>query len=487
MNLRGNARTKGEQRKKEKDNVFGQNSKTPIAITFLIKHNKEKNSNKPANIYYYDIGDYLLLDAKLDKIKKFKSVNGIEWEEKEQDQHGDWLNQRDSSFKQFLLLGDRRSENTLFNLYKNGVSTNRDSWAYNFNESQVQENMKRMITFYNSELERLKNIEINTSNIDQMICSDKRKIKWSSSLKNYFIKRIKGNFNENCIRVSSYRPFTKSYLYFDRLFTHRTSQKEIFSQPSTENQVIYISGIGAKAFSVLITDCIPDLQYLFNGQCFPFYYFDEDGNKKENITDQTLETFRSHYKDNNITKWNVFYYIYGLLHSRRYQEKYQNDLSKELPRIPFAPGFQLFSSLGKNLADLHLNYETQGKPNAVRLFKNKKQVSLSQLTNNDLKVTKMRIDKQDKSKIIFNDVLTISGIPENAWDYKINEWSAIQWIVEIYRRNHQRSLKIGIVNDANTYSNDPAYILKLLFSIITVSIETKKIVDALSSHPFTDK
>ena len=486
FNLRGNQRTKGELSKKEGGKVFGGSSRTPIAITFLVKHSEKQN--KIAKIKYHDIGDYLNREEKLKIIKGFKSIKGIEKEGKWQnivpDKYGDWVNQRDDSFYDFLPIGDKKGNksNAIFSLHSLGVATNRDTWVYNFNKNQVKKNMENMIDFYNQELERLKDKELNLKNIDKFINLNKSKVKWSSTLKRHFINKRTGVFQKKHIRKSNYRPFTKSYLYFNNIFNDRVSQNsKIFPKENIENKVICVSGVGAKTFSVCMTDAIPDLQYLQNGQCFPLYWFDNQENKKDGITDSTLEKFKNSYNDKNITKEDIFYYIYALLHSKDYLSKYKDNFDKALPHIPMVQNFVTFKEIGKELADLHLGYENQSTPEGIKILKNKKEVNLYDLTPVELKVNKMRLNKKDKSKVEFNEHILITNIPKEVWDYKINGWSTPEWIINRYQCKVDKETRLE--NDPNTYSEDPAYVLKLLLSVITVSLKTKELVQNL---PFID-
>ena len=324
FNLRGEAKGSAENQRKEGTGVFGQSTRTPVAITFLVKN--PKNQRVKAQIKYHNIGDSLNREVKLERIKDFGSVEGIDWQDIVPDKYGDWINQRDDSFYQFLPMGDKKGKrsDTIFNLYSLGVATNRDTWAYNFNKNQIKDNMSNMINFYNQELERLKNKEFNIKNIDQFINLEERKIKWSSGLKNNFIRKKQGVFKIKNIVKSSYRPFMKSNLYFDNIFNQRQFQmNKIFTKEKVENKVICVSSIGAKNFSVIITNLIPESQYMSNGQCFPLYWFDKSGDIQEGITNSTLDKFRSYYKGSSskkIEKEDIFYYIYGLLHSEDYQK-----------------------------------------------------------------------------------------------------------------------------------------------------------------------
>ena len=541
LNLRGNQRTKGELSKKEGGKVFGGSSRTPIAITFLVKN--PENKKEKATIRYLEVEDYLNREKKLKRVKTFGCIKGVgeKWKSITPDKHGDWLNQRDDSFYQFMPIGDKKTNNpkSIFDLYSCGVVTARDSWVYNFSKNQVRKNMQNMIRFYNQELDRLKNKNLDTKNIDTFIDRDEKKIKWSRKIKKRFIERKNQSFIEKNLRKSTYRPFTKSWLYFSDTFNEETyHNSKIFPKVDKKNKVICISGIGPKTFSVLMADNIPCYDYIGKSQCFPLYRFDNSkdntqqsmlkGNKDSYaITDSALNRFKLHYKKgaeqnkikketksplrllqqnpNSITKEGIFYYIYGLLHSEDYRNRYKSNLDKALPHIPLVPEFWEFESIGQKLADLHLNYENQSPPKEVKVLKNGEKINLSEwqsslhiqniayaknkisslpegLLPEDLKVTKIKMNKTDPSKIQFNEHITITNIPQSAWEYKVNGWSAPKWIMNRYQ--YKKDKKTELVNDPNTYSEDPAYILKLLLSVMTVSIETQKLIQSLPRIDF---
>lgn len=477
FDLRGNLRTKGEQRKKECSNVFGQNSRAPIAITFLVKN--PENKREKADIFYFDIGDYLSREEKLSKVKKFGSVENIDWLKIKEDKYGDWLNQRDDSFYEFLSLGDKKDKDkkTVFSLYGMGVGTSRDSWAYNFDKSEVQKNMKNMIDFYNGEIKRLKNKKLlSLKNLDKSVSRDESKISWSSSLKSYFLRKKVGDFDRNKVRISSYRPFIKSYLYFDRMFNERVYQNPKIWRDGVENRAICINS-GSKEFSCLITDTIPNIQFAFNGQCFPLYHFDKQGKKQDAITDWALEEFQSHYKDKKIKKEDIFYYIYGVLHSPDYRKKYATSLTKSLPHIPFVKSFWNFSKTGRELADLHVDYENVKPYGDLKILKNKKEVKRSSLKEEDFTVKKMKDYKEDPTKVDFNESVTISNIPKEAWNYKVNGYAPLRWIVERYKYKVDKDT--GHINDPNTYSENPRYVFDLFCSLVTVSMKTQELIKSL--------
>ena len=495
FNLRGNQRTKGELSKKEGGQIFGKSSRTPVAITFLVK--SSQNQREKAEIKYYDIGDYLSREEKLKKIKDFRSIDGINyldaWKDITPDKYGDWIDKRDDSFDDFLPIGDKKKKDpdAIFNLYSLGVSTSRDSWAYNFSQKEVHKNMKNMIGFYNQELIRLQNERVDLSQyddntIDQLLNRDNKKISWSRSLKKYLLKRNILQFDKNSIRISSYRPFMKSYFYFDRKLNETVYQiPKIFPQNDTKNKVICISGIGAKVFSTLMTDVIPNYNFIVPTQCFPLYQFDKSGSTKEAISDSTLNKFREHYLNEStkeIKKEDIFYYIYGILHSNDYREKYKFNLNKSLPRIPLAPRFWDFSKSGRKLAYFHIKYESQIPPEGIRIHNQGKEVSLDSLTTEDVKVKKIKMRKDDKTRIQFNDHITISNIPEKAWDYQITGCPAIKFIMDRYQCKVDKGT--NLINDPNSYSEESSYIIKLLLSIMTVSLETQKLIHSLPSIDF---
>ncbi len=484
FNLRGHIK---KFDKKEGENIFGQKSMCSIAITFLIKHNQvEQKQKKDAVIKYYDIGDYLKREQKLKIIDDFTSIQKINWQNITPGPYGDWIHQRDPSFDSFLPLGDKKSKESIFTLHSRGVCTCRDNWAYNFSTKKVKDNMQRMIDFYNQELERLKDQKITKKNFDAIANLDKEKVKWCNRLTQDFIRQKRGAFDKEQIRPSSYRPFTKSYLYFDKMFNNAIYQNpKIFPEPTTENKIICVSGVGANNFSVLITDQISSVDYINKTQCFPLYYYDisdQKATKRDSITDFALQQFQKHYKDQSIIKEDIFYYIYGLLHSKDYQQRYKNNLTKELPRIPFVPQFKDFSKIGQQLANLHLNYEDQRQNPKVHIKKDNQTVLLSSLKTEDLKVKKMKPNKKDQSKIIFNDSITIENIPQEAWNYEINGQSAIKYVTDRYQVKTDKDSQI--TNNPNDYSEDPAYILKLLLSVITVSLKTQKLIDTLPAINF---
>ena len=479
FHLRGNQRTSGEISRKEGGKIFGSGSRAPIAISLLVKN---PNSKQLGNIYWHDIGDYLTQQQKLNIIKEFGSINGIsdnnDWEEIIPDTYNDWINQRDDSFNNFISIGNKKDKTTptIFETYSLGASTNRDAWVINSSKSTIDKQVNSMIDIYNLHL----------SKPNEPLDMSANKISWSSGLKRNLKQGKRAKYSDKCLSTIHYRPFFKQWLYFDSMLNERTGKlPDIFGTGNCDNKVIYISGVSAsKGFSVLISNAIPNLHLLDSGQCFPLYiynsYEDEIGdNFKDGISDTALSHFKQAYPSSSFSKEDIFYYIYGLLHSPEYRERYADNLTKELPRIPCvnkAKDFWEFSQAGRNLAELHINYETVDCY-PVKLDKDNKQ-----LTDNDYKVTKMKfIKKGEKTTVVYNSHITIREIPPEAYDYVVNGKPALEWVME--RQAVTTDKKSGIVNDANLWAtetmNDAKYPLELFQRVITVSIETMKIVNSL--------
>ena len=477
LDLGGNAR-KGL--KVSDANVFG--IRVGVSINLFVK--KEANPSKTPRLFYYRTDDLWDKKQKFDFLKECENTGGIEWQSIQPDVRHTWLTEGlDAEFDTFTPMGTKEAKGALgeavdvvYKIYCFGVNTSRDAWAYNFNLSLLRENIERMIETYNTEVDRWKRRMDRKANIDNFVLSDGRKIKWSEALKRNLQNGKTTDFLPENMRKSLYRPFTKSNLYFDRVMNERVYVfPSIFptQESGRENRVIIVSDHGSRAgFNALITNLIPDLHTLSTSdsfQCFPFYIYDEDGtNRRENITDWALAEFRSHYNDDTISKWDIFHYNYGLLHQPAYREKYEANLKRDLPHIPFAKDFWGFAKAGAQLADLHVNYESQPEYDQLKFIQTP-DVPL------DWRVEKMKLSK-DKTQLVYNKFLTLDGIPEKAFDYRLGNRSALEWIINQYCVKIDK--RSGIVNDPNR-ADDPQYIVNLIGKVITVSLETADIVKDL--------
>ena len=532
LNLRGNQRTSGELSRKEGGKIFGSGSRTPIAITFLIKNPTMKGQK--AIIRYHDIGDYLTREQKLKIVKEFSSISSrkLDWQIIESNEKADWLNQRDGLFDSFILLGDKKENyQKIFTIFSSGDVTARDSWCYNASFYSILHHMGIAIATYNEETKRclgLKTVE----EVIAKVNDDATKIKWDKNLYKSALKGIEYTFDKEKVRLALYRPYFKQWLYYDKAFNWTQSQlPKLLPTPDIKNRLICISGIGGtKDFTATITDCIPDFQFQFNSQCFPLYWYEENKNpqtslfddaetnryiRRDGITDWILQEVRNRFGGTKaITKEHIFYYVYGLLHSKQYRERFADDLKKSLPRIPIVDNvqdFMAFYKAGKTLADLHLNYEqgintpaTEQGAGTYSELSAQAQRTLGVIVTGDIDiwqdewteetyqyfaVEKMRFAKvrdengkliADKTRIIYNSHITIENIPLKAYEYIVNGKSAIEWIIERYAVTIDKASQIK--NDPNAWSREhkqPRYVLDLLLSVIALSNRTVDIINAL--------
>ena len=497
--MRGNQRTSGELSRKEGGKIFGSGSRTPISITILVR---KPNHAGSAAIHYEAVADYLSREEKLALVSERGSMlsGKMNLSSIAPNEAGDWINQRDSLFETFIQIGskeDKTAKTFFVPYYSCGIQTNRDTWAYNFSADLEKRNARFMVETYNEQVAAFaKACALDRGlKVEDFVLKDETKIKWSSSLLPQVSKGHKASYSDAFIVKSMYRPFCKQYLYNDSLFIHRPYQiPRLFPTPQSKNLVICTAGVGSKTFSALITDQIPDLHILESGtQCFPLYWYEKnerdtlslfdnsnsDYTRRSGLTDFILQRAREEYGPKTSAE-DVFYYVYGLLHSIDYRKKFAADLSKELPRIPLVGSpqeFKAFMKAGRKLADLHLHYETGPLC---------RQLIITGAKPDKLNVTKMRFpSKEDKGTILFNDSVKIENIPITAYDYVVNGKSAVEWVMERYAVT--KNADSGIINDPNLWSDNPRYILDLVSRVIQMSVETHKIVAGLPKLDFSSQ
>ncbi|TBG89600.1 damage-inducible protein [Rhizobium leguminosarum] len=520
FHLRGNARTSGELRRKERDNVFGMGTRTPVAITLFVKN---PNAERHGKIHLHDIGDYLTRSEKLAHVKALGSIKGISeqnsWDLVAPNQHHDWVGQRDESFAAFAPIGKKGGnfEDAIFEINSQGAQTARDAWCFNSSRAALEDNIRRLLATYDSECERYQKVghqfdsaKARDQFVSSFVISDEKAISWSRSLKANVGRGRRIAFDPAKIVVSAYRPFFKQWVYFDRsLNEYVFKTPSMFPISNIENRVICTVGTGeSQMFSALMVDAIPEFKTHYNGQNFPLKVFPEDSSasggdededllsaltpekldyERDGISNYGLSLFQAAYPEEKITKDDIFYYVYGVLHSEDYRNRYADNLSKELPRIPCvrnSEDFWAFVQAGRALGELHVKYEAADAYPVTY-----KQGSLSLATIKDpqrfYRVEKMKYGGKrphtDKATVVYNSNITMTGIPLEAYEYVVNGKPALEWVME--RQCVKTDKDSGIVNDANRYAietvGDPAYPLKLFQRVITVSLETMKIVKAL--------
>ena len=503
LHLRGNQRTQGEVSRREGGKIFGSGSRAPVAITIFVKN--PNATHEGCKIQYRDIGDYLSREQKLEALQEAMSIKGFsDWQSITPDKNHDWVGQRSEAFAQFYPLGSMdtkagKADDALFRLYSPGMATNRDAYIYNFSRDSCAENAQLMTQDYLAALSELS--ENHNLTMDEVVFQNSSNVKWNRELKNNLKRNKETEFIEDYIRKAAYRPFIATNCYTDYTFiTMPGLVDRIFPDSSSDNRVICVPGKGLKSpFSVLITNTITDLNFCEAGaRCFPRYQyprsvdtsnttgefqgFDEAPERIDNISDTALRAFCEHYGVKKITKDEIFDYVYGILHAPNYRKEFANDLSKMIPRIPYAPDFRAFAEAGNALADLHLNYETcQQYPNLSvepiipsLLWEEKPE-------HFRLGTRAMRFaDKQERTTLIINEHICLSGIPEEAHRYVVNGRTPLEWFIDRYKIKQDRNS--GIINDPNGWFDNPRDLITAIEQIVYVSVESTKIVEALPSE-----
>ena len=524
--LKGNQRTSGERSRREGGKIFGSGSRTGVAITVLVK---DPTHSRTAEIFYTETEDYATRQEKLDQISAYGSIGGISGADAFRsiapNQHGDWISTRDERFATFQEIGNKslkgkESTPAIFRQFSRGLETGRDAWCYNSSYAVVLQNISRFIDTYNE--------QINSGQQE----FDEHQIKWSSSLDSAFKRKLSASFDTNKLQTAIYRPFCPHFVYFDSLLNHRTNQlPQIFPTPVHPNLSFVISQGDVTKIGPLMTDVLPDLHLVGDSQTFPLYTWEPlspasgsepdlfadlatasesradgaatassldfsrpigdqipvilDGYRRvDNVTDATLASYREHYGDEGITKEDIFFYVYALLHHPEYRERYEDDLKKMLPHIPRATGFHTYASVGRELAELHVNYERVEQHPTVH-----DEISLhapeDPWERYRIGTRKMRFPKQgrrdtDYTRLEYNDYVTLTGIPADAQGYSISGRSPLEWIIDRYHVKTDKAS--GIVNDPNDFLREqgrPDAVVDLIKRLVTVSMRTQELLATL--------
>lgn len=458
FNLHGDQlHTNGEESKKEGGKIFGSGSRTPTAITILVKDGSDNHK-----LYYKDIKSYLSRSEKLETIRETTSIQNIQWKEIIPDKQNNWINQIDNDYMNFSALFAKNTTAIMKKQFT-GVNVSRDNWLVGFNKKKVETNAKTLILNYNSEIKRLKNVADPKKRLELRNTSEKF-IKWSAKLNNMFKKGQSLGLTGKVVPIMQ-RPFTKKWLYWDNDLNERPSKyRDIYKYMG---KILYMQGAGSKKdFSALITDQLPSLQLNYNGKGFPEYISKDNFGKITNINSKWL----------NKNKFNIddgLAYVYAMLNSKEYRRKYHNDLLKDYPHVPIVKDKDKYVEIGKKLISLHLNYEQVPVYSNVRVLKNYNDFSVEKMNFGE----KANSKEKDKTTIIFNKYISIKNIPMKAYDYVIGGRSAIEWIMDQYRVT--KDAKSGIMDNPNDYSDDPKYVFDLLLRIINVSVQTVDLINQL--------
>jgi predicted helicase len=475
LDLGGNVR-KNPKLSGTTHNVFG--IQVGVSINIFVRRRDEKKETK---IFYARMDEFRRKGQKYEFLDEAQHVGGVEWRELQPDENYNWLvEDNNEEFTTFISVGNRDTregllKSAIFMEYSRGVETTRDTWIYNFNPDELTNNVRLTIDVYNEQRRNWHSQVRRREELDEFLNHDDTQVKWSRKLKERLLSNEEINFKAEAIRVAIYRPYRKQCLYFDRSLVYLPALfPRIFPSQAIEkeNLVLCATGLAAQQpFAAFMSNEIADTNFFGAGtvpQWFPFYVYNEDGtNRRENLTDWALAQFRERYGDRKISKWDIFHYVYAVLHHPAYRERYAANLKRELPRVPFAPDFKAFASAGARLAELHVNYEQQAEFPLERIENPNAAL--------DWRVERMRLGR-DKRQITYNDFLTLSGVPPETYEYRLGNRSALEWVLDQYQLTTDH--RSGITNDPNR-ADDPQYILRLLAQVVTVSLETVKIVREL--------
>jgi predicted helicase len=456
-------------------NVFG--DKVSIAIGFLVRRKRTGTDPRNAKVFYAKTGEQWRKEQKFNFLNEAGTYSNIKWTRVEPDAHGSWLTEGlREDFGGFMPVASaefrRQSSNAIFQTFSNGIKSNNDAYVFDFSGGELTKRTRKMVAAYNAELARWQ-AEGRPRDIDGFLRVDEGVLKWVRKTKRYLGRGQRARFEAANIRNAMYRPFVSQRIFFDRMFNEDVYQLDhMFPAEDVENTAIVVSDAGHRsAFSVLAVRNIPEHHLCASTdavQVLAFQTFDDEGScPRDNVTDWAVTQFREHYGDESIAKKDVFNYVYAVLHHPEYRDRYKENLKRELPRIPFAPNFEAFASAGRALMDLHLKYENAPEWPLVR--------QEAPHTKLEWRVERMKISR-DRRAVIYNEFLTLVGVPEKAYAYRLGGRSALEWIIDQYQVSTDK--RSGITNDPNRL-DEPDYIIRLIGKVIHVSVETMKIVEAL--------
>ncbi len=478
LDLHGNVR-KNPKLSGTTHNVFG--IQVGVGITVAVR----RAAAAERALRYHRVPEMWRKEQKLDFLAQAGHIYGVAWQDLQPDAKQTWLTEgMQDDFASFLPIGTKETKaarnvdvEAIFKNYGRGIQTTRDEWAYDYDRQNMINEVKQFIDHYNAEVDRWKRRSDKSVTVDTFVSYDESKIKWSETLKQRLARGAYGEFDIGKMRQALYRPFCKQFVYFDRSIIERVYQYPQFSPSSkseAENITVCVTDLGSeKPFMVLATNLIADLHLVGAGssaQCFPFYTYDEDGgNRRENTTDWALGQFRAQYGD-DVSKWDIFHYVYAVLHHPTYRDRYRENLKRELPRIPLVPdaaAFRALATAGARLADLHVAYE--GASEYPLEWVENRAVPFSR------RVARMKLTP-DKRGVVVNESLTLRGVPAEAFEYRLGNRSALEWVIDQYQVTTDK--RSGLTSDPNQ-ADDPEYIARLVGKVVTVSVATVDIVRGL--------
>jgi predicted helicase len=463
-------------------NVFG--IQVGVSIALFVRHKQKELKKRHCVIHYAAVGEDWPKEKKWQWLENKATLSGVKWRNLKPDERHTWLHDGEGAgFAKFVPIGAKEAKaldsldaHAIFRTFSNGVKSNNDDLVYDFDAARLTKRAKKMVEAYHGELDRWRRAK-KPDDLEAFLRVDPKVCKWIRHTKRNLLRETEVEFSPQKIRSALYRPFTKRSYFFERVFNEDIYQFPDFipaAKTSEENRMLCVTDVaGRSPFSVLVATEIVDLHLCASTdtfQCFPLYTYDADGgHRRDNVTDWALLQFKLQYPKTKITKQGIFYYVYALLHHPAYREKFADNLRRELPRIPFADDFAAFAKAGEKLAALHTGYEAQKE------FKLKRVEAKG--VKPDWRVERMKLSK-DKSELIYNGWLTLTGIPDAAHTYRLGKRSALDWIIDQYQVERAKDNPDTVLSDPNR-ADDEEYIVRLIGQVITVSVETMKLIASL--------
>lgn len=489
VDMKGDARTSGERRRQEGGNVFSDQIRVGVAVYFLVKNEKAQG----CKIYYNAIKDHAKAEEKKEYLRVSKLQN-LQFDHVIPDQNHNWINLTETDWEDLLPLCDkdvklgRKKEGSVFELFTLGTVSNRDEWVYDFDRMNLEKKIKFFVSQYNDDLKKYGNSKREISEVSA--------IKYTRDLKKRFAKAAKLEIDESEYRECLYRIFTKQNIYYEAALNEMRYQTPLlFPKGNSQNHLIAVN-VGNKPFNIIASKYLVDLHFNGDSQCLPLYRYDEHGKRQDNITDWGLAQFHSHYKDKKVTKEDIFHYVYAVLHNPAYRKKYEINLKREFPRIPFYNDFRKWAAWGKHLMDLHINYET-AEPYKLKVIASETKVEHKRATKDIFAVheetamfaykpkikVKLRADKE-RGVIEIDELTTMTGIPKEAWEYKLGNRSALEWILDQYKEKKPSDPTIAEKFNTYRFSDYKDKVIDLLKRVCTVSVETVKVVRGMGRETY---
>ena len=465
LDLKGNARTSGERRRQEGGNVFDDKIRVGIAIYFLVR----RAGHEGFKVYYDAVGDYARSFEKVGFVHN-GHLTKFDFVELSPDDKNNWLNQSNSDFGALLPLADRQTklakavsdEQAVFGIYSMGVVSNRDEWVYDFDSGNLGDKVRSLINLYEESRALYGGQEVDDAALGTAI-------KWTRDLKRQLHLDTPNHFERESTRPTLFRPFVGKYLYFNQSLNEMQYQlPDVFPKGGGDENKAICFCVNGKFFYVLATDRVFDLHFTGDTQCLPLYRYTDTGERVSNITEWGLRQFREHYGDESITAEDIFAYTYAALHDPAYRETYAVDLLRDFPRLPFHEDFAAWVRLGQKLLDLHIGFE-DAEPFALERVDKDGEPGKAAL----------KADKA-RSTIVLDSKTMLTGVPVEAWDYRLGSRSALEWVLDQYKERTPRDPTIRERFNTYRFADHKEKVIDLLQRVCTVSVETVRIVNQLN-------